>query len=114
MYEWEKQIQEIVDEIDQCIINHRDEALTLCLLSERLGYSPFYMTRKFREISGMRLRDYVRRRRLAFALKELRDGKRDILDIALDYGFSSHEAFSRAFGKLYGVSPGVYRQIPVP
>ena len=30
MYEWEKQIQEIVDEIDQCIINHRDEALTLC------------------------------------------------------------------------------------
>ena len=114
MYEWEKQIQEIVDEIDQCIINHRDEALTLCLLSERLGYSPFYMTRKFREISGMRLRDYVRRRRLAFALKELRDGKRDILDIALDYGFSSHEAFSRAFGKLYGVSPGAYRQNPSP
>ena len=54
MYEWEKQIQEIVDEIDQCIINHRDEALTLRLLSERLGYSPFYMTRKFREISGDR------------------------------------------------------------
>lgn len=114
MYEWEKQIQEIVDEIDQCIINHRDEAITLSLLSKRLGYSPFYMTRKFREISGMRLRDYIRRRRLAFGLKELRDTERDILDIALDYGFSSHEAFSRAFGRLYGISPSAYRKNPHP
>lgn len=72
------------------------------------------MTRKFREISGMRLRDYLRRRRLAFALKEVRDSSRPLLDIALDYGFSSHEAFTRAFEQIYGMTPSDYRRHPVP
>ena len=44
----------------------------------------------------MKLRDYMRYRRLAFALRELRDTDKGILDIALDYGFTSHEAFTRA------------------
>ena len=89
MYEWEQQIQSIVDEIDRCIKARNDEALTLRALSDRLGYSEFYTTRKFREISGMPLRDYLRGRRLAFALKEVRDSEKSLLEIALDYGFSS-------------------------
>ena len=39
MYEWQKQIQVIVDEIDNCIKHYNDEALTLRFLSQRLGYS---------------------------------------------------------------------------
>ena len=62
MYEWRRQIQIIVDEIDRCIRNHDDEALTLRALSRKLGYSEFHTTRKFREISGMPFRDYLRRR----------------------------------------------------
>ena len=53
MYEWKKQIQIIVDEIDQCIKGYNDEALTLRFLSRRLGYSEFYTSRKFKEISGI-------------------------------------------------------------
>ena len=70
MYEWRRQIQQIVDEIDGCIRSHDDAALTLRSLSRTLGYSEYYTTRKFREISGMQLRDYLRRRRLAFALRD--------------------------------------------
>ncbi|MBO5472887.1 MAG: helix-turn-helix transcriptional regulator [Lachnospiraceae bacterium] len=114
MYEWQRQIQSIVDEIDQCIKQHNDEALTLRRLAQRLGYSEYYTTRKFREISGMQLKEYLRRRRLAFALKEVRDSDRSILDIALNYGFSSHEAFTRAFRMIYGVTPSQYRRHPVP
>ena len=114
MYEWEQQIQSIVDEIDRCIKARNDEALTLRALSDRLGYSEFYTTRKFREISGMPLRDYLRGRRLAFALKEVRDSERSLLDIALDYGFSSHEAFTRAFKDAFGVTPSAYRKDPRP
>lgn len=114
MYEWNRQIQTIIDEIDKCIKNHNDEALTLRVLSRRLGYSEFHMTRKFKEISGMQFRDYLRLRKLAFALKEVRDCDKSILEIAFDYGFSSHEAFTRAFKGTYGVTPREYRKEPKP
>ena len=114
MHEWRKQIQLMVDEIDEGIKCRRDEALTLSRLARRLGYSEFYIARKFREVAGMSFRDYLRRRRLALALVEVRESDRGILDIAFDYGFSSHEAFTRAFKRLYGITPSAYRQRPVP
>ena len=110
MYEWNERIQIVIDEIDKCIMRHDDEDLTLRCLSRKLGYSEFYVTRKFKEISGMQFKDYLRKRRLAFALKELRDSKKSILNIAFDYGFSSHEAFTRAFKTTYGITPSMYRK----
>ncbi|WOO37079.1 AraC family transcriptional regulator [Anaerocolumna sp. AGMB13020] len=114
MYEWHKQIQIIVDEIDECIRHHYNEALTLRFLSRKLSYSEFHTTRKFKEISGMQFRDYLRHRKLAFALKEVRDSEKSLLDLAFDYGFSSHEAFTRAFKGIYGVTPSEYRKNPEP
>ncbi len=114
MTQWQKQIQIIVDEIDGCLKQHADEELTLKALSQRLGYSEYYTTRKFKEISGIPLRDYLQGRRLAFALKEVRDSTKNLLEIAIDYGFSSHEAFTRAFKRAYGVAPSDYRKNPKP
>ncbi|WP_139652336.1 helix-turn-helix transcriptional regulator [Raoultibacter phocaeensis] len=114
MYEWQKQIQTIVNKIDESIEHHDDEALTLRSLSRMLGYSEFHTTRKFKEISGMQLRDYLRRRKLAFALREVRDSEKSLLDIAFEYGFSSHEAFTRAFKDAYGVAPSEFRKHPKP
>lgn len=114
MKEWQRSVQRLVEEIDGCIRQKSDEGMTLDALAERLGYSRFYISRKFREVSGMQLRDYLRCRRLAFALKEVRDTDRSLLDIALDYGFSSNEAFTRAFRELYGITPSEYRREPVP
>ena len=114
MYEWQKQIQAIVDEIDECIKKYDDDALTLSSLAAKLGYSEFHMTRKFKEISGMSLKDYLRNRKLAFALKEVRDSEKSILDIALSYGFSSNESFTRSFKGSYGITPSEYRKNPKP
>lgn len=114
MYEWQRQIQTIVDDIDESIKNHDDEALTLRSLARMLGYSEFHTTRKFKEISGMSLRDYLRYRKLAFALKEVRDSEKSLLNIAFEYGFSSHEAFTRAFKDAYGVAPSEFRKNPKP
>ena len=67
MNEWARSIQTLVDEIDRCIKQQDDDALTLARLSERMGYSRFYVSRQFRAISGMQLGEYLRHRRLAFA-----------------------------------------------
>lgn len=114
MYEWQQMIQTVVNEMDDAIMRRDDQALTLRALAARLHYSEYHATHKFREIAGMSLRTYLHQRRLAFALKEVRDTDRPLLDIALDYGFSGQEAFTRAFKALYGVTPGVYRRRPRP
>ncbi|MCH5293773.1 MAG: helix-turn-helix transcriptional regulator [Treponema sp.] len=114
MGEWEMLVQALIEQIDECIEKGDDEALMLRTLAKRLGYSEFYISRKFREISGMNFRDYLGARKLAFALKEVRDTNRGLLEIALDYGFSSHEAFSRSFKASYGLTPSEFRANPVP
>lgn len=114
MNEWNRVIQKMVSEIDLCIKGKCDEAMTLTNLSRRLGYSEYYLSRKFHQVSGMRLRDYLRYRSLAFALRDIRDLSSSILEIAMDYGFSSNEAFTRAFREAYGVTPSEYRRNPVP
>ena len=114
MAQWHRNIQDIITIIDDCIRAQQDEALTLRALAQKLGYSEYYTSRKFRELAGMTLRDYLRLRRLAFALRDVRDSDAGILDIAVKYGFSSNEAFTHAFKKAYGVSPSAYRAAPGP
>ncbi len=114
MYEWQRQIQKMIDVIDLYIKKNDSESLSLGHLSKESGYSEFYISKKFKEISGMQFRDYLRYRRLAFALKELRDTESRILDVALQYGFSSHEAFTRSFKEAYGITPSEYRRHPGP
>jgi AraC-like DNA-binding protein len=114
MYEWRKLIQIVVDEIDERIKCHDDRALTLQALSKKLGYSEFHTTRRFKEISGMLLEYYIRLRKLAVALIDVRDTKDRFLDIAIKHGFGSHEAFTRAFKTAYGITPKKYRRNPLP
>ena len=112
MENWSQSIQQLIDIIDRCIRQQEDEALTLRALSAALGYSESYVSRKFRALSGMSLRDYLRFRHLAFALRDVRDTSDSLLEIAVRYGFSSHEAFTRAFRAAYGVTPSAYRLHP--
>ena len=114
MEQWSKNIQALVDEIDRHIRAQEDDGLTLASLARACGYSEYYVSRNFREISGMSLRDYLRGRRLAFALRDVRNTGDGLLDISLRYGFSSHEAFTRAFRDAYGVTPSQYRHDPRP
>lgn len=114
MSDWKHCVQQAVTQIDKSIRAEEDEALTLSALAEKLGYSEYYTSRKFRELSGMTLKEYIRGRKLALALRELRETEESILQIAVRYGFSTNEAFTRAFKEAYGVTPREYREKPVP
>ena len=59
----------------------------------------------------MQFREYLRCRRLAFSLRQLRDTEESVLQIALDHGFSFHEAFTRAFREAYGLTPASIESI---
>jgi AraC family transcriptional regulator len=64
----------------------------------------------FGETTGMPVMGYVRSRRLSEAARRLADGADNILDLALDYGYASHEAFSRAFRAQFGKTPEAVRR----
>lgn len=110
MEPWSLNVQRMLDFIEL----HLAEPLTLRQVARRLGYSPWYCTRQFRRILGLPFRDYLASRRLSAAALELRDTRTRILDLALRWGFGSQEAFSRAFKRVFGISPGAYRRCPIP
>jgi len=66
--------------------------------------------RFFSYMTGMTLAEYIRRRRLTLAGEELLRTDARVLDIAVKYGWDSADAFSRAFSRQHGISPGVFRK----
>jgi AraC-like DNA-binding protein len=91
-------------------INLNDDP-TLDKMSDYVGYSSFYCSAKFHEVVGISFKEYVMRRKLTQAALDLRETNYKIIDIAIKYGFSSNEAFSRAFHKKYGHSPSQFRKV---
>jgi AraC family transcriptional regulator len=110
MYEWNEMVQLMINWIE----DHITAAPSLINMSEQLGYSPYYCSRQFNSLTGMTLREYTWMRRISRAALELRDTDSRILDIAVKYGFSSQEAFTRAFVKAFHITPYAYRKSPKP
>lgn len=83
-------------------------------MSKEIGYSPCYCSNLFHKVTGMTLKKYLANRKLAFVATALRDTDQRILDITLDYGYTSQQSLSRAFSKSFGLTPLKYRKNPVP
>ncbi len=66
--------------------------------------------RFFSYMTGMTLTEYIRRRRLTRAAEDLLDTRIPIVEIAVQYGYDSAAAFSRAFAKQHGITPSLYRK----
>lgn len=81
--------------------------LTPELIASEYGYSTFHFCRIFNMCQGITLMEYVKKRRLSLSATKLFDGNR-IIDTALEYGFDTHNGFSKAFKKEYGFSPTQY------
>jgi AraC family transcriptional regulator len=85
-------------------------SLTLSDIADTCGVSQYHLAHAFGAATGLSVMQYVRSRRLSAAAQALADGAPDILGLALDTGYGSHEAFSRAFRVLFGATPEMVRQ----
>lgn len=92
------------------IESHLNEDIGLGDVSRETGYSYYHMTRLFSAVLGESVGHYINRRRLYNASEALIRTDRRVIDIALDSGFESSEAFSRAFKAAFGSSPAEYRR----
>jgi AraC family transcriptional regulator len=91
------------------IESHLARELTLDEIAGVAGISRFHMVRAFAAATGLSVMRYVRARRLSEAARELAAGAPDILTLALDADYGSHEAFTRAFRDHFGVTPEAVR-----
>lgn len=82
-----------------------DREVGLAEIAARSGVSRFHLSRAFGAATGISLIRYARGRRLTEAARLLAGGARDILTVALDAGYGSHEAFTRAFRDQFGLTP---------
>ena len=85
-------------------------ALTIEEIAEQAGFSTDYFNRIFFAHTGFNVMEYLRFCRLKNAALQLRETDDDVLDIALRNGYETHESFSRAFKKQYGIPPTEYRK----
>lgn len=102
-----RQFDKMIDFIGE----HLDEELSLEQLSHIFCVSKFHFHRLFTAFTGVSLQQYIRWLRLKRAAYQLFvDKEQSIIHIAINAGFESHEAFSRAFKKACGLSPKQFRQ----
>lgn len=103
--------QKRIDKVITYIGHHLNENFTLDQLSEIACFSRFHFHRLFTAYTGLSFKQYVRWLRLKRAAHQLIVEKdKKIIEIAMDAGFESHEAFSRVFKKTCGMSPNQFRQ----
>lgn len=102
-----------VQKMEEYIDEHIYEKITLKQLATAGGYSPWYAAKIFKEVTGNTPFDYIRNLRLTKAALVLRDEKSKVIDVALDFVFDSHEGFTRAFSKKFGIAPKKYsKKVP--
>lgn len=104
---------EAVQRMQDTITKHLEEPITMRELADSAGYSPWHSARIFRELTGKTPFDYIRCLRLSRAALRLQERGR-VLDVAFDFVFGSHEGFTRAFTKEFGVTPKNYQTHPHP
>lgn len=105
MYTWEI-LEEILDYIEE----HLEEDIKTTSLADMADLSPFYFQRIFKRIVRKPVQEYIKLRRLAMVTSQLKNTNHRILDIALNYGFSDHANFTRAFKEVYNITPDEYRK----
>ncbi len=97
-------------ELAAWIVGHLDGDLSVDVLAARCGLSPRQFARRFAQVFGAPPAQHVEWLRLDAARTRLGESRASLDRVAAGVGFASADAFARAFGRRFGLSPGAYRQ----
>lgn len=100
-------IENAIEDIE-ARLTHED--LNVPSVCEKAGVSRWYFQRIFKGVTGDSIGDYIRKRRLSLAALALTGSERPVLEIAIEHGFESQEAFTRAFKSHFGSTPAQFRK----
>lgn len=100
------QIQQCVDYIEM----HLDRKILAADLAGLAGYTEYYLTRKFKEETGLSVADYARFAKMERARILLRSTDLTVQEISAQLGFATRNYFSRMFRQVTGQTPVEYRQ----
>lgn len=109
-----EEIISAVQSMQDYILEHTTEEITLTDLAKAAHFSPWYAHRLFKELTGISPAEYIRKLRLSQAAKRLKVEKGRVTDIAMSLGFESIDGFTRAFVREFGMTPSEYRLSPTP
>jgi len=107
LHDYKRRIVRVLAHIQQ----HLDEPLRLGDIAALACFSPYHFHRIFKGMVGESVKEYVRRLRLERAASQLKLGSAPVVDIALEAGYESHEAFTRSFKSAFAVAPSQFRKI---
>lgn len=103
--EWLSRIRKTIDLIE----SNLKTDLQIRDIAAQVGISVFFLQRGFAVMTGYSLSEYIRNRKRYQAALELQSTDRQIIDIALDYGYETPESFTKAFSRFHGATPSQVR-----
>lgn len=112
MVNWDK--INAVQRMQDYIVLHIDEDITMQDLSDASGYSLFHSIRIFKELTQKTPFEYIRALKLTKAAEQLRDTKSKVIEIALNANYDSHDGFTRAFSSQFDITPSAYNKNKPP
>lgn len=104
--DWPQLLSEALDYIEENLTGEIDISKAAGIA----GYSLYHFQRLFLIVTGMTVGEYIRRRRLTLAARELSSRTVKVIDVAIKYGYDSPDSFTRAFRAMHGVTPQAARE----
>lgn len=101
---WFNKVKAIIVENNFCKIS-------LSPIAAELNISPSHLAREFKKVTGVSIGEYIQNFKIQLACGRLKEGYNDILNIALEFGFSDQSHFTKVFRKIVGITPKQYQLI---
>lgn len=102
--------KDFIDRVQKYIDENISDDISLNSVAEAMNISPNYLSKIFREETGINFSNYVGDKKLDLAAELLRTTKTSVSEISVKVGYANVAYFTKLFKQKYGNTPGQYRK----